>query len=431
MFPHILKQTQSSKYHKAKEIFLRAATDTYATPVWLHQKGLISNEGKCPECKVPTTIMHLTSECKLTEGIRLATTKKITKLGTKNKGKHKDFVAKLLNRPPADDTLVHELGFIPKQEVNKLPQPQQKVVADYHRIKIEQMILTWQLLWEKKGEFHDRNPEQTPNIKQDERPRPDPSEEAPFDETSRKEEHPRQKPAKQSKAKHRRRPWQDTSLNTKPKRKPPALLITHAHQEFSDAQRKAFRPYSTLQPNEFGYRPVCRSTPPTVYLRLRQQLPCKRLPKSNSGEPTLLQKRKQSSMGLPQSGKPSKTPKQKHQSKTQVGASGDVAGGTQATTSKCNRNNKIENTPSLTLGVGRKTAKRSRGLPKPEDEHSNKFFKPNHNTQQNTTTIENTTTHTTAATLLRPMATTGQGTKGEPPPGSTRQRARMTGTGLA
>ncbi len=171
----MFKLTEKGTHFKAKEILLRASTDTYATPVWLAKRGMISNEGKCPSCRVPTTIMHLTHECIFTKVIQEETERKIRTMLHKQQIKSSSkFWKSLMHRSPNDDSLVHELGFIPKQEYNGLDKQQKKVVDIYHTYKIEQMIATWQTLWAKKTEFHEAYPDNPPNLKRDDPPEKDP-----------------------------------------------------------------------------------------------------------------------------------------------------------------------------------------------------------------------------------------------------------------
>ena len=124
-------------------------------------------------CRVPTTIMHLTHECTVTQKLRSDTNRKIRTLLYKEKIPISSPLREKFCLHPKDDTQIHEMGFIPKQQYHSLNRPQQKIVDRYHHIYLEQMHAIWQCLWAKKGEFHEERPNNPPKLQEDPPPPPD------------------------------------------------------------------------------------------------------------------------------------------------------------------------------------------------------------------------------------------------------------------
>ena len=321
-------------------------------------------------------------------------------------------------------------------EYKKYDKQTRPIVDKFHHIMVEHMQLVWETLWQNKADFTTQYPEMAPKIRVDKVPIPDAPEAEAWtpeerqtinsNEPKLREETPEDRPITEDWAQYQNGKRLRAGTNMQPTNQKRKIYITKVDAK-SEPKRSVFRRFSTTEAlNQFTNKHP--ETPHAVPAFLNRRAETERLAfhpvhsKHPRATPTFLNLRTETNRKAfrPTSGTSTtipaflKLPKQYPARVKETKRPLEAIQGAPTIKPK-----KFK--PSHPLGIGRKTAKRSRGLPEKEDDHTKKIQIPNQNLDHITTPIEDISDHITAApTTKRPMATRSQGTKGEPPPGSAR-----------
>ena len=126
-------------------------------------------------------------ECSFTEKIRKTATTQIRALLADSGLPPLSNLRVLMSQPPTGESELRDMGFMPNATTKHF-RNHQELIDKYHKIRVAQMIDTWNLLWQKKYTFHEPYPENPPNIKSEPENAPDQEEGETPEESQRQPE---------------------------------------------------------------------------------------------------------------------------------------------------------------------------------------------------------------------------------------------------
>jgi len=339
------------------------------------------------------------------------------------------------------------MGFMPKQEYNRLTKGQKAVVDKYHDIRLQNMCSIWQVLWSKKGELHEEFPEAPPSLQEDRDPPPDrylpPNQMwSHIEEEGIENSAPKtRKPARSAKV--TRTQQREVTRDATKKRKATStprqgtaarLRKVEVEREIKTAKeqkvlpfRPAVRVYSTLEPlNQFSDRkPLTPSAKPAFMKLQRQEV--KGVHKRKSDQQTVGLKHRR--VGLDERFQTGKEPKKdrngpaksrkRHRGQHEPERDHQSYAPPREVQSKLRRS-LCTSLRESAQRVQRKTMKRSRGLSEACVQEQRKSMRLSWNNSLNTPQIPASSTTEAAqnAEVLHIKTRGNAGTKGEPPPGT-------------